>query len=90
MSSYRISSQASWSSVPVSKVLGWAWNWNIGVVDDEGISVARSWNAGYLEPPSVYIGGGAAAAAARWRRRRRLLSRPDCRNRQRSPCMIRI
>jgi hypothetical protein len=30
MSSTRISSQASWSSTPVSKAAGWTWNWNRG------------------------------------------------------------
>jgi hypothetical protein len=56
MSSYRISSQASWSSTPVTKVPGWAWN--IDGVDDKGISITGSWNAGCLEPPSAYIGAG--------------------------------
>jgi hypothetical protein len=45
-SSTRNSSQDSWSSVPVSKPPGWAWNWNRGGVDDEGISVAGSWSGG--------------------------------------------
>jgi hypothetical protein len=36
MSLYPNSSQASWPLAAVSKVLGW----NIGGVDDEGISVA--------------------------------------------------
>jgi hypothetical protein len=45
--------QPSYSSVVVLKV-----GWNIGGVDEEGISAAGNWKASGLEPPSVKIGGG--------------------------------
>jgi hypothetical protein len=61
-SSTRNSSQTSWSSAPVSKPPGWAWNWNRGGVDGEGISVAGSWSGGggscCCRGQTVGIGGG--------------------------------
>jgi hypothetical protein len=51
-------SQPNWSSAVVSKA-----GWNIGWVDEEGLSAAGNWKAGGLEPLSGKIGGDDAVGA---------------------------